>query len=386
MSRTGRGASVRLGVVQHGDYREALRLIASGEPETYFGMKDSVAVLERFLAGTTYRIISVDAPEYREARPGGEIVGLHRPNWRKASKLPWAWSVYRRICEFRPTHLLMRTGGVLAYPSLRYAVRRGLPSLVLLAGFMENHTRGQRWFNRHLLRLFNHPSVFRVANHRRPATLSTLACGVEAAKVVAWDFPDLPRPADVSPKTLDGGAACHVVYAGTLFPGKGVGDLIDADAVLHRSSLPVRLTVCGDGPQRGELEGRGARLPQGAMSFPGRVSNAQVRQLMREATIVCVPSRKESSEGLPFTVTEALAARTPLVCSDHPAMSLLLRDGEGLRFFESGNAGALAEAIRRIVRDPVEYERLSRTAEQAFARLDADVMFGDLLTQWRAAW
>ena len=63
------------------------------------------------------------------------------------------------------------------------------------------------------------------------------------------------------------------------------------------------------------------------------------------ATLVCVPSRHEFPEGFPQTLTEALAARTPVVASDHPVFTRVLRDGEGVRYFPAGNAGTITTNV-----------------------------------------
>ena len=46
-----------------------------------------------------------------------------------------------------------------------------------------------------------------------------------------------------------------MVYPGEVRHGKGVGDLIEAVLRLNRSGHAVRLTICGDGPDRDALQG-----------------------------------------------------------------------------------------------------------------------------------
>ena len=113
--------NIRLAIIQHGDYRDALQLRESGRPEPYAGMYQSVEMTERLIEGTTYRIVSLDAAAYRVARGSGELVGISPPKWKKGAKLAWAWMAYRAVREFRPTHILLRTGGILGLPILRYA-------------------------------------------------------------------------------------------------------------------------------------------------------------------------------------------------------------------------------------------------------------------------
>lgn len=376
----------RLAVVQHGDYAEGLRVLETDAPEPYFGMKRSVAVLERFLQGTTYRVISVDAPRYRISREKGDLIGLHRPDWPKLSKVWWSWNVYREVRRFRPTHLLMRTGGILAWPVVAYAVKRNVNTLVLMAGYLQAQGWRGRWLQRQLVRVLNHPSVYRVTNHRRPATLSTIAAGVNPAKVLAWDFEGIPRPDQYRVKSLSPGRPLNILFAGVIKEGKGIGDLLAAAEILRSNGVPVRLTVCGDGPVLPKLKRDTAHLPPGQLELLGRVGNEEVHRRMREATFVCVPSRRDSSEGLPFVVTEALATRTPLLVSDHPSITHLLVDGEGVRIFESGHPRSLAQKVADIANDAEAYQRLSESTEKAFSRLDADITFAPLLERWREQW
>ncbi|CAN5833135.1 hypothetical protein BH23PLA1_BH23PLA1_10150 [soil metagenome] len=376
----------RLAIVQHGDYADALRIIQSGEPEPYTGMSYSVETLERLCAGIEHLIVSLDASRYHIRRDMGELVGFSAPLWKKGRKLPWSWMAYRAVRAFRPTHVLVRTGGILALPILEDSTRRGLDTLVLMAGMMMPTGRWHRLINPPLVRRLNHPSVSLVGNHRRPAADSLIAAGVHREKVVAYDWPGQPHPSEHPPKSGPPPGPCHVVFAGTMVVGKGIGDLLEAIGQLSRDGLPVRLTACGEGPELPALRRRAEALPPGTAEFPGRIPNSRVRDLMREATFVCVASRRDQSEGLPFAVTEALAARTPLMASDHPCLTPLLHDGEGLRFFQGGDLADLTRVIREVIEDPESYARLSESTAAAFARIECPTLFHELLEHWRASW
>jgi glycosyltransferase involved in cell wall biosynthesis len=377
----------RLAIVQHGDYAKALRLIRDGGPEPYFGMYYSVATLEKLSAGTEYLLVSMGAPPYRQPHgETGQLVGIASPSWKKAATVRLAWQMWRAVRAFRPTHLLLRTGGEFALPILHDAISRNVDTLVMMANYMTAHTWREHVVNRWLVRLLNDPAVHLVGNHRVPAAESLVAWGVRRAKVVAWDWPDQPCPSDFPVKTAPPEGGCHIAYAGEVFAGKGVGDLIEAVLRLNRSGHAVRLTICGDGPDRDALQGRVSVEPGAPITFLGRVTNEQVQQLMRAATVVCVPTRKESYEGSPKTATEALASRTPLIASDHPALTHLLRDGEGLTFFRSGDPESLARAILRVTADPEVYRRLSEGTAAAHARLACPTRFHEVIERWRASW
>jgi glycosyltransferase involved in cell wall biosynthesis len=377
----------RLAVVQHGDYADALAITESGQPEPYTGMHYSVRALESLFAGLDHLVVSLDAPSYHVHRPSGELVGFSMPPWKKAGKLPWSWMAYKAVRRFQPTHILMRTGGVVATPILHYARARNLDVMVMLAGYFMETSWRDRQLNKHLCTLFNDQSVHLVGNHRKPAADSLVAAGVKPEKVVAYDWPARVHPSEQPVRTApEEGDERHVFFAGVMKQGKGIWDLVEAVILLNRSGVKTRLTAYGEGPDLPALREHVAGLEAGWISFPGRVSNDTILARMREASVVCMPSRKESSEGLPFVVTESLALRTPLIASDHPCLIHLLQDGEGLRFFPSGDVNALARTIREITDDPALYARLSEASASAYAKIECPTLFHELIESWRASW
>jgi glycosyltransferase involved in cell wall biosynthesis len=162
---------------------------------------------------------------------------------------------------------------------------------------------------------------------------------------------------------------------------KGVADVIDAVVVLRAGGQDVRLTLCGTGADLPAFQARAAALGP-AVTFLGRVDNDEVFRRMATATLVCVPTRHEFPEGFPLTLTEALTAHTPVLASDHPVFTRVLRDGEGLRYFPAGNAASLAQLIAQLVNDPALYEHLSRRTAVAFAKLQCPVRFHEIVETW----
>jgi glycosyltransferase involved in cell wall biosynthesis len=386
---TAPSATCRIAVVQHGDYREARRLLDAGQPEPYFGMAYAVGVLRELLDDKPHLVISLDAANYDCADGNGRLVGLDWP--RLPRFLPGTMAVLwrahqarRLLRQFRPTHLLLRTNGLLACRVLQYARRHGLSTLAVFASFFDLKGRYNRFITRWLVRLLNHPSVFLAGNHRAPATESMIECGLDPAKAVAWDWPGGRRPEDYPAKTLPAAGTPEIVYVGSITEDKGVGDLVRAMAVLGRRNVPARLTVAGEGPDLARFRELAAALPAGRVTFVGRVANEEAFRLMLRAALVCVPSRHEFTEGFPLTLTEALASRSPVIASDHPVFVRAFQDGQGVRYFKAADAEALAEAVRSVLADPAAYARLSEQTADAFARVECKTAFGDLLERWKA--
>lgn len=375
----------RIAVVQHGDIREARRLRAAGLPETYYGMHYSQGFLDRWMAGRPHLVVSLNGPSYRERQGSGLLVSVPAPEPVRvlpgtANQLRWAAHIVRELRAFRPTHFLLRTGSLLAAVLLRTAVRHHWRTLAMFAGFFPNARRYDRVVTGQIVRQLNHPLVFAAGNHRRPATDSMTEAGLDPHKASAWDYPLARDPADFPYRTLPTGPV-EVVYAGVMSVAKGVAEVIDAGIALRAAGRDVRLTLCGEGPDLAAFRQRAVPLGSAA-TFLGRVGNDQVFRRMAGATVVCVPTRHEFPEGFPLTLTEALTAHTPVVASDHPVFTRVLRDGDGLRFFPAGDAAALARALAAVVDDPAEYARLSRRTTDAFDRLQCPIRFHEIIETW----
>ena len=162
---------------------------------------------------------------------------------------------------------------------------------------------------------------------------------------------------------------------------KGVGDVIDAAIELRAAGRDIRLTLCGTGPDLEAFQSRAAPLGSAA-TFLGRVGNDEVFRRMAAATFVCVPTRHEFPEGFPLTLTEALTAHTPILASDHPVFTRVLKDGEGLRYFPAGDGPALARVLAAVADDPQCYDDLSRNTSIAFDKLQCPGRFHGVIQAW----
>lgn len=373
----------RIALVQHGDYPGARRLVAAGAPEPYFAMAYSVRTLDDFLRGRPHLVLSLDEQSPTERNTDGEYIGLPLPGGRGPRSLAyWRWGgqIVRELRRFEPTHLLLRTGGLVAVRALRYAAKHGVNTCAIFASFFDTATRHDQLVNPWVTRLLNRPNVRLAGNHRWPATDSMIACGLQKEKAAAWDWPGIPHPRDHQAKQLDPGREPEIVYIGMAIVPKGLTDLVDAVALLRQRGRLVRLTVIGDGDA---LPGLRARNVPG-VTILGKVGNAEAFARLKAADLACVPSRPEFREGFPLSLTEALAARTPVLASDHPVFLTGLVDGEGVRIFRASDPTAIADAAERVLSDPAEYARLSESTGAAFARLECPTSFGDLLQRWRA--
>jgi glycosyltransferase involved in cell wall biosynthesis len=276
-----------------------------------------------------------------------------------------------------PTHLLVHG----PMPALiRWALRQPMALGVVMADSFANPF--YRWWRfRSLPRLLRHPRVTLIANHGLNAARAVVDIGVPADRVLAWDYPHVRTPDLFPPKPAPGPAPRQLLYVGSISAKKGVGDLLRAMALL-KGRQDVRLTVAGGG----QVD-RFARLADklglsDAVRFLGLVPNGEIPALMHAADAVVVPSRHSFPEGLPLTLYEALASRTPVIASDHPMFAGHLDDGESAILFPAGRPRALADAIDRLFSDASVYARVSQGAPAAWARMQNPVKWGDMIDHW----
>jgi glycosyltransferase involved in cell wall biosynthesis len=174
----------------------------------------------------------------------------------------------------------------------------------------------------------------------------------------------------------------RVLYAGQLYPWKGVDVLVEA-----LTQLPeARLVLLGGLPGERDLtriqalvEGRGLG-PRTEML--GTVPQLRVAEELRRAAVVAVPFLRTAMterHTSPLKAFEAMAAGRPLVVSDLPASREFLRDGENALLVPPGEASALAGALRRLLSEPVLAERLARTAWDESPRYSWDARAQALL-------
>ncbi len=158
------------------------------------------------------------------------------------------------------------------------------------------------------------------------------------------------------------GGQPHVVYAGHLYPWKGVDVLIDAIARLP----DVRCTIVGGLPGEGDLlrlQHRAAALGvRDRVHFTGMVRPSEVPAHLASAHVLVLPNTPSGvSERYtsPLKLFEYLAAARPIVASDLPAVREIVRHGVEAWLVTPGDAAALADGIAHVLADADLATRLS---------------------------
>jgi glycosyltransferase involved in cell wall biosynthesis len=84
---------------------------------------------------------------------------------------------------------------------------------------------------------------------------------------------------------------------------------------------------------------------------------------------------------IPNKVFQALACGAPVVTADTPAVRELLRDGASALLVPAGDAGALAEAVRRLAAEPALAGRIAAGGRAAYTERASEAVLG---ARWRS--
>ena len=166
-------------------------------------------------------------------------------------------------------------------------------------------------------------------------------------------------------RALNVSTAPTVVYAGHLYPWKGVDLLLRA-----LTQFPdAHGTIIGGHPNEadlGRLRGLASEIGLAdRVTFVGMVEPHRVRELLMDGDVLVAPtvaSPFASQYTSPLKLFEYMEAGKPIVASDLPSIREVLRDGVNAVLVTPGEAGALADGLRRVLDDRGLAERVARQA------------------------
>lgn len=140
----------------------------------------------------------------------------------------------------------------------------------------------------------------------------------------------------------------YVLYAGIYKPRKNHTGLFRAMQKLIDGGIPAQLVIAGSVDEGiAELRKLAAELGiADRVIFTGSVNDSDLAILYSGARVYACPSLYE---GFGFTVLEAMACGTPVVCS--PATSLPEVGGEAALYADPGNPDEFAQALARVFSD-----------------------------------
>ena len=218
-----------------------------------------------------------------------------------------------------------------------------------------------RWAENRLLKLGD-----------RVSTISPQMCARLVAKGIApdrvfemrnWsDARFAPDPAGAAALRSEWGLAGRTValYSGNIARKQGIEILVEAARLLqHRAD--IAFVICGEGPNRAELERLAAGLSN--MQLHDLQPAAQMGAMLTMADVHLLPQIAGAADlVLPSKLTNMLASGQPVIATCDAGTGLYGEvDGCGL-VTPPGDAAALAAAISALAADPVRRAELGKAA------------------------
>jgi glycosyltransferase involved in cell wall biosynthesis len=163
----------------------------------------------------------------------------------------------------------------------------------------------------------------------------------------------------------------RVVYTGHLFEERAIDVAIKAAAAAE----DVEFVFVGGWP---EDLARCEKLAAGLANvvFTGFVEHAKVARYQAAADVLLMQYSLDAHHAdrcSPLKLFEYMASGRPMIATDMPTLEGLLNHGENCLLVPPGSSGALAAAVKKLVKEPLLGEKL---AEQA--RLDVEYYDWDL--------
>jgi phosphatidylinositol alpha-mannosyltransferase len=180
---------------------------------------------------------------------------------------------------------------------------------------------------------------------------------------------DVARFADAEP--ADVGPGQKVLFLGRLERRKGLEVLLQAMTRLRDTG--IELLVAGSGPQEKDLRALAERLLVDAR-FLGKVDEQTKASLFKRADVYCAPGTGGESFGI--VLIEAMAAGTPVVCSDLPGFRAVASGSAVL--VTPGDAGLLADAIKKVLADGSLAAKMGKAGTRTASGFDWTRLVGNV--------
>jgi glycosyltransferase involved in cell wall biosynthesis len=154
----------------------------------------------------------------------------------------------------------------------------------------------------------------------------------------------------------------HLLSVRNLEPRMGLDNLLKAIKLIKKS-IEVHLTICGDGPERKNLQGLINEFGLiHDVTLTGFISSEQLPKYYAASDFFILPTRK--LEGFGLVTPEAMASGTPVLGTPIGGTKEILANFNNDCLFSDSSPEAIAIGIKKTVRyysnNPKEYENVRR--------------------------
>lgn len=159
-----------------------------------------------------------------------------------------------------------------------------------------------------------------------------------------------------------------VMMVGRLVEKKGFIYGLKAVKLLKKQDIDIQLDLYGSGPLEAKLKRTAQQLEiNNQIKFHGYVSNSEILDALKEHQVLLVPSVTAADgdqEGLPNTILEAMAAGTPVVASNHSAISEAIEPHKTGLLTSERDAEAIAKALEIMINNKQQTEKMRKNARR----------------------
>ncbi len=318
-------------------------------------------------------------PHYIPAQPSGLKRILHLASF-AAAALPPAFKAALRRENARPEVVICIAPALLSVITAWLAARLAGAKLwihiqdfeveaALATGLMSGGSlpaRLARWLEGFILRRGD-----RVSTISPQMCAKLLVKGVDASHVLEirnWsDARFLPDAAGAEAIRAEWGLGTRKValYSGNIARKQGIEILLDAARLLQRRD-DIAFVICGEGPNRAELERQAAGLTN--VQLHDLQPIVRMGAMLTMATLHLLPQIAGAADlVLPSKLTNMLASGRPVIATTEPGTGLYAEvDGCGA-ITPPGDAAALAQAISALVDHPEDCATMGESARHRAA-------------------
>jgi len=289
-------------------------------------------------------------------RPLGRRTGFHTLD-------RWLYNAKVALRPPRDTDLVLGVD----LDGFMWARRRHLPFAVMLKGIIADELKNERGRVRALLTV--QARWERCNVERADLVMVTSAYSAEVARREYGVPPErlaiVPEPIDLevwddqfwrAPRRTR--TAPVVLSVARMYPRKRLSDLLGAATILRARVPGVQIRIVGRGPEWTELGRLHAQLGLGdSVALLGDLTRERLAEEYVNASVFCLPSVQE---GFGIVFLEAMAAELPVVACRIAAIPEVVLDEVTGVLAAPRDPDALAEALERVILDPVLARRLGQ--------------------------
>jgi glycosyltransferase involved in cell wall biosynthesis len=270
-----------------------------------------------------------------------------------------------KALESARTEVILANYGPGGFFMTPIAERLGLPLLTSFHGVdASRFLRSAEWRRRYKILFAQAAGITGPSEYVR-GRLIEAGSPPERTHVLHYGIPT-DRIAFCPPGARYDGGPVRFLFVGRMTPKKAPVTLLRSFAVAREElgDVGATLTLLGDGPLWDEVAAECDRLGvSDVVDLRGRVSHEEVISAFQHAHIYVqhsVTAEDGDEEGLPVSITEALAGGLPVVATRHSGIPEVVIDGRTGYLVEEEDIAGMGAAMARIAKNPGNWDKFGR--------------------------